>query len=705
MNRQDTPLDTGLASLVLAMRLLQVPVEYMSLRHLQSNRPLVNAQDLVGLVQRLGHRARKVKPALERLAELPQPAIVVTRDGHFAVLAAVADGQILYHDPREDSPESLSYEAFAQRWTGEAVLLAEGAQAAGRTRFTLAWFADAILRFRRSFSEVMLASVALQLLALASPLLFQMVIDKVLVHRAMATLLVVCTGMGGLIVFDTLIRAVRGYILFHTTSRIDVELGARLYRHLLSLPLGYFLSRRVGDTLSRVRELENIREFITSSAITLLIDLVFAAVFMVAMFMYSAKLSAIVVASLVGYVLISVISTPVLKRRLDEKFDRGAEVNSFLIESIHGVEAVKGMAVEPLQQHRWEHRLAGYVKSSFAVEQLGLLVGGGVQAISKFGALLILYFGAIEVMEGRMTIGQLVAFNMLASQVAAPILRIAELWQRFQQMRLSVQRLGDILDASPEVTGTSQAAMPRLRGGIEMKNVSFRYKPDSKDVLSQVDLVVAPGQMIGIVGESGSGKSTLAKLVLRFYLPTGGQVLIDGIDIATIDPSSLRSQVGVVAQENMLFMGSVRDNIAFGYPHASMNEVIEAAKLAGAHEFIINLPAGYDTQVEERGSNFSGGQRQRIAIARALLRNPSLLIFDEATSALDLETEQIIQRNLQQIASGRTMLIIAHRLSSVRRCDLIVTIENGRIVESGSHDHLLARGGRYAELWSLQAVN
>ncbi|MDK2125426.1 peptidase domain-containing ABC transporter [Parachitinimonas caeni] len=705
MNPQDQPLDTGLASLVLAMRLLHLPVEYLSLRHVQANRPLINAQDLVSLVQRLGHRARRVKPALEGLADLPQPSIVPTRDGHFAVIAAVVDGQVLYHDPREGRPESLSLAAFSERWAGEVVLVAAGAQQSGQPKFDISWFTQAMLRFRQPFVEVMLASVALQLLALATPLLFQMVIDTVLVHRAMATLLVVCVGMAGLIVFDTVIRTVRGYILFHTTSRMDVELGARLYRHLLSLPVAYFLSRRVGDTLSRVRELENIREFITSSAITLLIDLVFATVFLVAMFLYSPMLSGIVALSLLGYVVVSVISTPILKRKLDEKFERGAEVNAFLIESIHGVEAVKGMAVEPLLQHRWERRLASYVKSGFAVEQLGLWVGGTVQTISKFSFLLVLYFGALEVMGERLTVGQLVAFNMLASQVTAPILRIAELWQRFQQMRLSVERLGDILNASPEVTSLTQVAMPKLRGQIDMENVAFRYQPDGKDVLSNISLRVEPGQMIGVVGQSGSGKSTLAKLALRLYLPTEGRVLVDGVDISTIDPASLRSQVGVVAQENMLFMGSIRDNIAFGHPQASLAEVMEAARLAGAHEFISALPAGYDTAVEERGSNFSGGQRQRIAIARALLRNPSLLIFDEATSALDVETEQVIQRNLQQIAHGRTMLIIAHRLSAVRQCDVIITLEQGRIVEMGNHDTLLASRGRYADMWSMQAVN
>ena len=496
----------------------------------------------------------------------------------------------------------------------------------------------------------------------------------------------------------------RTYLFAHTTNRIDVELGARLFHHLMALPMAYFQSRRVGDAVARVRELENIRDFLTSSALTLVVDLLFTVVFLAVMFVYSPLLTAIVLGSFPFYIAISAGATPLFRRRLDEKFRRGAENQAFLVESVTGIETLKAMAVGPRMQRRWEDQLADYVAASFRVLSLGNTASQFVQLISKVATAATLYFGAKLVINGGLSVGELVAFNILSGRVCTLVLCIAQIWQDFHQARLSVQRLGDILNTTPERTyAPSRARLPAIRGDIRFDHVTFRYRIDGQEVLRDVSFSVPAGQMVGIVGPSGSGKSTFAKLVQRLYVPESGRVLIDGMDLSLADPAWLRRQIGVVLQENVLFNCSVRENIALTDPAMSMERIIAAATLAGAHEFILELPEAYDTVVGERGSTLSGGQRQRIAIARALVTDPRILIFDEATSALDYESERIIQQNMRRIAKGRTVLIIAHRLSTVRATDRIVTLERGRLVEDGTHETLIGTGGRYASLYRLQA--
>jgi subfamily B ATP-binding cassette protein HlyB/CyaB len=496
----------------------------------------------------------------------------------------------------------------------------------------------------------------------------------------------------------------RTYLFAHTTNRIDVELGARLFRHLMALPIAYFQARRVGDSVARVRELENIRNFLTGSALTLVIDLLFTFVFLAVMFVYSPLLTGIVLASFPFYIAISAGATPLFRARLDEKFRRGAENQAFLVESVTGVETLKAMAVEPQMQRRWEEQLAGYVASSFRVLSLGNSASQLVQLVSKVATAGILYFGARLVIDGSLSVGELVAFNLLAGRVSAPVLRLAQMWQDFHQARLSIQRLGDILNTTAEPTyAAGRARLPAIRGDIRFEYVTFRYRVDGQEVLSDIRFDVPAGQMVGIVGPSGSGKSTFAKLVQRLYVPESGRVLIDGMDLAMADPAWLRRQIGVVLQENVLFNRSVRENIALADPAMPLERVVAAARLAGAHDFVLELAEGYDTIIGERGSTLSGGQRQRIAIARALVSDPRILIFDEATSALDSESERVIQRNMKQIAKGRTVLVIAHRLSTVRTADRIITIERGHVVEDGTHDSLIRSGGRYATLHRLQA--
>jgi len=562
----------------------------------------------------------------------------------------------------------------------------------------------AIHKYRRLLGEVLIASFFLQIFGLVSPLFFQVVIDKVLVHQSMSTLEVIMFALVAVSIFEAIVGVLRTYLFSHTTNRIDVELGARLFRHLVSLPIAYFQSRRVGDSVARVRELENIRNFLTGSALTLVIDLFFTVVFLAVMFFYSPMLTFIVLGAFPFYIGLSAAATPLFRARLDEKFRRGAENQAFLVESVTGIETLKAMAVEPQMQKRWEEQLAGYVAASFRVVSLANVTSNAVQLVNKLVTAAVLFFGAKLVIGGSLTVGELVAFNMLASRVSQPVLRLAQVWQDFHQARLSIARLGDILNTLPEpVMSGGRSMLPTIKGLVDFEHVTFRYRPDAAEILSHVNFSIKPGEVVGIVGSSGSGKSTLAKLVQRFYVPESGRVLIDGVDLTMVDTAWLRRQIGVVLQENILFNRTIRDNIALPDPTMSMERVVAAATLAGAHNFILELPEGYDTVVGERGSSLSGGQRQRIAIARALINDPRILIFDEATSALDYESERIIQDNMQRIVHGRTVIIIAHRLSTVRYANRIITLERGRIVEDGSHDDLIRAGGRYAKLHFLQA--
>jgi subfamily B ATP-binding cassette protein HlyB/CyaB len=598
----------------------------------------------------------------------------------------------------------MSKAEFEAAWSGSVILMSRRASLTDLTRrFGIGWFLGAIHKYRKLLSEVLLASFFLQVFALVSPLLFQVIIDKVLVHRSLSTLDVIAMGLVAIAVFETVLGILRTYLFSHTTNRIDVELGARLFRHLTALPIAYFQARRVGDSVARVRELENIRNFLTSSALTLVIDLFFTFVFLAVMFVYSSLLTFIVIAGFPFYIAISAGLTPAFRRRLDEKFARGAENQAFLVESVAGIETLKAMAVEPQMQRRWETQLAGYVAASFRVLSLNNTASNVVQLVNKLVTAATLYFGARLVIDGSLSVGELVAFNMLAGRVSSPVLRLAQMWQDFHQARVSVERLGDILNTPPEPAfNPTRAAPPAIRGDVAFEHVTFRYRIDGREILKDISVHVPPGQVVGIVGPSGSGKSTLSKLIQRLYVPESGRVLIDGIDLATIDVSWLRRQMGIVLQDNILFNGTVRENIALADPAMPMERVIAAAQLAGAHDFILELPGGYGAVIEERGSSLSGGQRQRIAIARALVANPRILIFDEATSALDYESEQIIHNNMRQIVKGRTVIIITHRLSSLRIADRIVTVEGGRIVEDGTHDTLVKTGGRYAGLFRSQ---
>jgi len=702
------PPDTGLMCLVMMARLHGVAADPRQLAHeFAVSGKVFGVSEIRLAAKRLELEAKHVKTDASRLSRTPLPAIAIGRaaDGSpaFFMLARVEGDQVLIQSPAAGRPESVTLAELENRWTGELILFTSRASLAGEMKkFDFTWFVPAIVKYRKLLGEVMVVSFALQIFALITPLFFQVVMDKVLVHRGFTTLDVIAIGLSVVVLFEVALTTLRSYVFSHTTSRIDVELGARLFRHLLTLPLAYFQARRVGDSVARVRELENIRSFLTGNAITLLLDLLFSVVFIAVMLFYSGWLTLIVVISLPCYAAISLGFTPILRARLHEKFNRGAENQAFLVETISGIDTVKAMAVEPHWTRKWDNQLAAYVSSSFRTAMIGAFANGGVSLVSKIVTVATLYVGARLVIDSQLTVGQLIAFNMLAGQVAQPVMRLAQLWTDFQQTGISVQRLGDILNTRTEVAG-AKSALPPLAGRVSFDDVVFRYRPDGPEVLRRVSLDIAAGEVIGIVGRSGSGKSTLTKLVQRLYVPERGRVLVDGMDLALAEASSLRRQIGVVLQDNVLFNRSIRDNIALADPGAPLPAVIRAAKLSGAHEFILELPEGYDTLVGEHGSTLSGGQRQRIAIARALMTNPRILIFDEATSALDYESERIIQNNMKAISQGRTVIIIAHRLSAVRDANRIIVMDRGQIVEIGSHAELLRQEtGHYARLYRLQ---
>jgi len=698
-------IDNGAWALAFLLEVLGIPANPEIIRHRSGAKIKMDATDIVRATKHFSVKSDIKTIDKSRLEKISLPAIFVLNDGEYAVVGHGNAENMLMQRQKDTAPELVTPEQLKILWSGQVIFVTRREGLIGKfLKFDVSWFLSALKKYRAIFGEVLIASAFIQLFALTTPLFFQVIIDKVLVHRGLSTLEVLAIGLVFIAFFDTILNGLRTYIFSHTTNRVDAELGSALFKHLTKIPLAYFNATRVGDTVARVRELETIRQFLTSSALSLVIDLVFSILFISIMFTYSQTLAVIVVLTLPIYGLLSVLATPVFHTKLEEKFKKYSENQSFLVESVSGIETIKAMAVEPQMQRRWDDQFASYIAASFDVATFGNIITQCTNLVSRLTTVAILFFGARLVISNELSVGQLVAFNMLAGYVSGPIMRIAQIYQDFHQVRISIARLGDILNTPAEQDRTSaEANLPKLQGHIDIQNVQFRYRPNLPLVLHDLSLTIGIGQVVGIVGQSGSGKSTIAKLVQRLYVPETGRILVDGVDLALIDPSWLRRQVGVVLQENVLFNCSVRDNIALADATMPFDSVVKAAKLAGAHDFIVAMPNGYDTIIGERGASLSGGQRQRIAIARALSGDPRILIFDEATSALDYESESIIQSNMREIIQGRTVIIIAHRLSTIRSVDRILTIEKGIIVEDGSHDELISAKGRYAHLFDLQS--
>jgi ATP-binding cassette, subfamily B, bacterial HlyB/CyaB len=703
----------ALAALSLLGRFYEIDIDPEVIAHeLGTSARSATTAELIVAAARMGIQLRRLSHLRsDFIRRIRRPALLRNKDGGYVVVVPLPGGNAFrVLDPADHAcgrkPRRLSLEAIGSNWSGEIILVAnQPGRLSAPSAFGFGWFLQSILRYRRPLTHVLIASVFVQLFALVTPLLFQVVIDKVLAHKALYTLAVVVFSLVSIGVFDVVLQYLRSYALSHTSNRLDVELGARLYRHLIRLPLSYFETRPTGQTIARVRELETIRNFLTGQGLTSLIDVAFAVIFVTVLLLYSVPMTAIVLGAIPFYILVAVVLRPVLRARINEKYNRGAESQQFLVESVIGVHTIKAAAIEPIVERQWTEKLAAYVKTSFEAQMLASIGQNSIQYLNKLTTALLLYVGAHEVIDGRLTVGALIAYNMISGQVFAPILRLSQLWQDFQQVQVSVDRLADIFLSPPEEQPAVYRRLKRMRGAIRFENVHFAYTTQGPAVIKGITLDIEPGQVIGIVGPSGSGKSTIAKLLQRLYVPDRGAISIDGVDLAQMRTDWLRGQMGVVLQENLLFNRSVRDNIALAMPLLDLEAAIAVAKLAGADEFITRLPNGYDSQIVERGANLSGGQRQRIAIARALARDPRILILDEATSALDYESERIIQENMKDIVKGRTVIIIAHRLAAVRHCDRIVGLSDGQIVEDGPHEELLGRrNGLYAHLWQLQSA-
>ena len=643
-------------------------------------------------------------PAIE--GKYPLPAIIIQNDGTYSVRLRInsKENKVLIFSPVEKQPKELTFDELNMLCNNEFIILSHKL-INSQIKFGFKWFFEEIMTYKQVILEVLLGSFIVQLFGLVTPLFTQVILDKVIVHRTLTTLDVLAFGFIAVMIFEVILNVSRKYIFVHTASKIDAKLGAKLFKHLFALPFTYFENRKVGNIIARVRELDQIRDFITNKSVSVIIDLFFSVVFVVMMLLYSVKLTLIVLGFVSLIAILYLLVTPELRARLEKKFQMGAQSNSYLVESVTGIQTVKSLAIEGSMQKKWEDYLGNYVKSGFQLSNMGNISGAISGMFQKAMTIAILYLGVKLVIENKLTIGQLIAFQMFANQFTAPILRLVNLWNELQQALLGIDRLGDILNTPVEVHSSKAITLPQVAGNVRFDNVSFKYNINTPYVINGFSLDIKQGMSVGLVGRSGSGKSTITKLIQRLYIANEGAIYIDGVDIKHMNPAWLRQNIGVVLQENYLFSGTIRENIALPMQNAPIELIINMAKIAGADEFISQLSEGYDTMVGERGSTLSGGQKQRIAIARALITNPKILIMDEATSALDYESESIIMRNMKHITKGRTTFIIAHRLSTVKNCDLIVVMDKGKIMEMGSHSELMQQNGYYKFLNTQQNAN
>jgi len=691
-------LNTAAACLTMVAQHLQNPAQ---LEWVQRQVRSASPRSVVEAGEKLGLALRRLQVAWSDLRQLSFPALLHWRQESWIVVYALKGDRLIIANPLNPSQtcESLPQKAVEEAWDGQ---LWQIELIQKQDKFNLSWFLPAVWRYRKLLIEVLVASFTLQLFGLATPVITQVIIDKVLVQESLSTLDVMAIALLAIAVFEAVLGILRIFIFTHTARRIDLSLSAETFRHLMRLPLAYFEARRVGDTAARVQELQNIREFMTGTALTVILDSLFVVMYLALMFYYSVPLTWIALAVIPLFAILILGSTPILRNWLNESFNQSADSQSFLVETVTGIHAVKAHGAERASRERWEGLFARYIRTNFKASTAAKISSNIGTFLTSLSYLLILWFGAKLAIQQELTIGQLVAFQMLSARVTGPLLRLVQLWQNLQQVFLSVDRLGDILNVAPEAEQGSGLVLPALQGEVKFDQVFFRYKPSQEHILRGISFTVQPGMFVGIVGRSGSGKSTLSKLLQRLYLPESGRILVDGFDIKSADLVSLRQQMGVVLQEDFLFNGSILENITLGNPNITAQQVVEAARMAAAHDFISELPQGYETSIGERGTGLSGGQRQRISLARLFLSQAPILILDEATTALDSETEQQVLQNIQRIAQNRTVFMIAHRFEPLKKADLILVLEKGVLMEQGTHTALMQKKGLYASLYQRQ---
>ncbi|PPS41577.1 type I secretion system permease/ATPase [Chroococcidiopsis sp. TS-821] len=691
-------LNTAAACLTMVTQHLQHPAQLEWVQRQtrgQSPKYIVEAAEKVGL------QLQKIQVSWSDLRQLSFPALLHWQQESWVVVYGVKGDRLIIANPLNPSQtcESIPRSIVETAWNGQ---LWQIELIQKRDKFNLSWFLPAVWRYRRLLGEVLLASFTLQLFGLATPVITQVIIDKVLVQESLSTLDVMAIALLAIALFEAILGILRIFIFTHTARRLDLSLSAQVFRHLMRLPLAYFESRRVGDTAARVQELQNIREFLTGTTLTVVLDSLFVVMYLALMFYYSIPLTWVALAVIPLFALLILASTPILRNWLDEAFNQSADSQSFLVETITGIHSVKAHGAERTSRERWEGLFARYIRTNFKASTASKITSNIGTFLTSLSYLLILWFGARLAIDQQLTVGQLVAFQMLSARVTGPLLRLVQLWQNLQQVFLSVDRLGDVLNVAPEAEPGSGLVLPALQGQVTFDQVFFRYRPNQEPILRGISFNVQPGMFVGIVGRSGSGKSTLSKLLQRLYLPESGRILIDGFDIKSADIASLRQQISVVLQEDFLFNGSILENITLGNPDITAEEVVKAARMASAHDFVSELPQGYETPIGERGTGLSGGQRQRIALARMFLSRAPILILDEATTALDSETEQQVLQNIQDIAKNRTVFMIAHRFEPLKKADLILVLEKGVLMEQGTHAELMQKKGLYWSLYQRQ---
>jgi ATP-binding cassette subfamily B protein len=660
--------------------------------------------DICGAITELmGLNAQLLSVPAGAFSRLQTPLLTKLADS-LVVIYEVSAQKIVVADPSLGKIKTYIPTDFLERWGQEGkILLLKKTKETPQGKFGLSWFVPSLVKYKWVLAEVFIASFFVQLFALANPLMIQVIIDKVIVQNSPDTLHVLGIFLVVLAVFEAILSTLRTYSFVDTTNRIDMSLGSEIIDHLLRLPLRYFEKRPVGEISTRIGELENIRQFLTGTALTVVLDSIFSVIYIVVMFIYSPLLTFVALAIIPLFVALTLIFSPLIRQQLRAKAERNASTQSHLVEIMSGIQTVKAQNVELRSRWEWQERYARYVDTGFKTVITSTIAGSASNFLNKLSGLLVLWVGAALVLDGKLTLGQLIAFRIIAGYVTSPILRLAQLWQNFQQTALSLERLADIVDHPQEAEqDRSNIPMPLIKGTLKYENVCFRFKPHAPLQLNNVNLEFPAGTFVGIVGESGAGKSTLTKLISRLYEPESGRILIDGYDVNRVELYSLRRQVGVVPQESLLFDGTVMENIALTNPEASTEEIIAAAQVAVAHEFIMNLPNGYNSRVGERGASLSGGQRQRIAIARSVLQNPRMLVLDEATSALDYNTEAQVCQNLIEVFGDRTVLFITHRLGTIQNADVIIVMDTGSAVEQGTHEQLMAAKGRYYYLYQQQ---
>jgi ATP-binding cassette subfamily B protein len=701
-----TPLEAGVACFQMLSQYFGMPFRKEVIRRIVSDQ-LVRSENLSlplcgAIAELMGLNAQLIKIPAKSFTNLNAPVLVRWQDS-LAILYEISDRYMVIGVPEIGILRRQSAD-FLESWGAEGeVLLLQKTKETPQERFGLRWFLPALTRYRRVLIEVFVASFFVQLFGLANPLMVQIIIDKVIVQNSVDTLQVLGVFLVVIAIFEAVLTTLRTYLFVDTTNRIDMSLGSEIIDHLLRLPLRYFERRPVGEISTRVNELENIRQFLTGTALTVVLDAVFSIVYIIAMVIYSPILTAVALGIVPVFVGLTIFFSPIIRRQLRLKAERNAQTQSYLVEVMTGIQTVKAQNIELRSRWQWQEKYANYVSAGFQTVITSTFASSMSNFLNKLSGLLVLWVGAYLVLQQELTLGQLIAFRIIASYVTSPILRLAQIWQNFQETALSLERLADIVDTPQEAELDRQnIPMPLIKGAVKYENISFRFKSHGPLQLYNVNLEFQPGTFVAIVGQSGAGKSTVTKLVSRLYEPESGRILIDGYDIGKVELYSLRRQIGVVPQDTLLFDGTVQENIALTNPDATTEEVIEAAKVAAAHEFIMQLPNGYNTRVGERGSALSGGQRQRIAIARTVLQQPRILVLDEATSALDYATEQQLCINLIDAFHDRTVFFITHRLGSIKNSDVIVMMDAGSVVEQGTHEELMALKGRYYYLYHQQ---